>query len=69
MPGAESFTVDEHTSEMMCQLREMFGVRTNKAVIRKSLALASLAKRYADDDGMLLVLLPDGTRRKIDLAH
>ncbi len=45
-----TFEVDERTLQTIQELKEAFGVKTNAAVIRKSLALARIAARRADAD-------------------
>jgi hypothetical protein len=50
-----SFEVDERTAELLVQLRETFGVKTNAAVIRKALALANVASRYATTDHTITI--------------
>lgn len=45
-----SFDVDEHTAELLTRLQKTFGVDSNAAVIRKALALASIASEQAGTD-------------------
>jgi len=64
-----SFEVDEHTAELISRLRETFGVKTNAAVIRKALALANVASRYADADRMITIAPSEGKPAvKVSLA-
>jgi hypothetical protein len=42
-----SFEVDERTAALLANLQKTFGVKTNAAVIRKALALASVASQHA----------------------
>ena len=53
-----SFDVDEHTAALLGQLQKPFGVKTNAAVIRKTLALAS---HYADSDNMITIITGEET--------
>jgi len=55
-----SFEVDEHTAELIAELRKTFGVKTNAAVIRKALALANVASRYAGPDHTITITANDG---------
>jgi hypothetical protein len=50
-----SFEVDERTAGMIERLRGTFGVKTNAGVIRKALALASIASQHADADGTITI--------------
>jgi hypothetical protein len=50
-----SFEVDERTAGMIERLRGAFGVKTNAEVIRKALALASIASQHADADGTITI--------------
>ena len=64
-----SFEVDERTATLLAQLQDTFGVKTNAAVIRKALALANVASRYADADHMITITPPDGKPAvKVSLA-
>lgn len=38
-----SYEVDEHTADARAELQKVFEVKTNAAVIRKALALATVA--------------------------
>jgi hypothetical protein len=65
-----SFEVDEHTAEVISRLREIFGVKTNAAVIRKALALANVASRYADADRTITIAPSEGKPAvKVSLAE
>ena len=63
-----SFDVDERTAALLAELQNTFGVKTNAAVLRKALALANVASRYADADRMITITPPDGTPVKVSLA-
>jgi hypothetical protein len=54
------FDVDEHTAEQISRLREIFGVKTNAGVIRKALALATVASQYADADHTITIAPGEG---------
>ena len=63
-----SFEVDDRTAELIAQLRETFGVRTNAAVIRKALALANVASKHADTDHTITISGGDKPPVKVSLA-
>ena len=64
-----SFDVDERTAALLAELQNTFGVKTNAAVLRKALALANVASRYADADRMITITPPDGKPAvKVSLA-
>jgi hypothetical protein len=50
-----SFDVDERTAAFLAELQKTFGVKTNAAVIRKALALASVASQHADADHTITI--------------
>lgn len=62
------FEVDEHTAGLIARLREPFGVTSNAAVIRKALALASVASQHADADH-IVILTVEGRSVRINLAE
>jgi hypothetical protein len=66
--AAASFDVDEHTAELLAQLQPTFGVQSNAAVIRKALALASIAREHADDDGTITISGGASPPVKVSLA-
>ena len=41
---------DEETEAVLEDLKKFFGVKTKSAVIRRALAIAKAAKKYADQD-------------------
>jgi hypothetical protein len=55
-----TFEVDERTAELIAQLRDTFGVKTNAAVIRKALALANVASQHAGSDHTITITSDDG---------
>jgi hypothetical protein len=63
-----SFEVDERTAELIAQLRETFGVKTNAAVIRKALALAKVASQQADSDHTITIAPAGRPPVKVSLA-
>lgn len=50
-----SFDVDQKTAEAISELRGIFGVKTNAAVIRKALVLAQVISQQAKDDHTITV--------------
>ena len=63
-----TFAVDEHTAEIISQLKSVFGVKTNAQVIRKALALARAASENAGQDKSIVIKSPDGEEKHILLA-
>lgn len=65
-----SFEVDERTANLLTQLQEKFGVRTNAAVIRKALALANVASQQADADNTITIASgsPETTKTPIKVT-
>lgn len=50
-----SFDVDQRTATAISELRGIFGVKTNAAVIRRALALAQVISREAAADHTITV--------------
>ncbi len=64
-----SFQVDPGTAEAIDELKGVFGVTSNTAVIRKAIALARVAARNSDNrDNTMTLLDREGVRYKISLA-
>jgi hypothetical protein len=64
-----SFQLDPGTAEAIDELKGVFGVSSNTAVIRKAIALARVAARNSDTgDNTVTLLDADGNRYKIPLA-
>jgi hypothetical protein len=55
LPRVASFDVDGRTAELMTGLQKTFGVKTNAEVIRKALALASIAREQAASDNTVTI--------------
>jgi hypothetical protein len=53
--AAASFEIDEHTADLLTQLQKTFGVDSNAAVIRKAVALASIAGEQAGSDNIVTI--------------
>lgn len=70
MPNVQtSFQVDPGTAEAIDELKGVFGVTSNTAVIRKAIALARVAARNSDAADQTVTLVDkDGTPLKISLA-
>jgi hypothetical protein len=45
-----SFEIDENTAAALDQLKKVYGVPSNAAVLKRALALALAASKYADPD-------------------
>lgn len=64
-----SFQVDPGTAEAIDELKGVFGVSSNTAVIRKAIALARVASRNSNAEDKTITLLDKtGTPLKIFLA-
>jgi len=63
-----SFDVDERTAALLAELQKTFGVKTNAAVLRKALALASLASKHAASDHTITISGDGQAPVKISLA-
>lgn len=65
-----SFDIDAKTAEALERLKEIYGVGSNAAVMKRALALALVASRYADEDNNLhLLSRQEGTEREIVIAQ
>ena len=64
-----SFQLDAGTAEAIEQLKEVFGVTSNTAVIRKAIALSRVAAKSSDTSSNTVTLLDaDGTPLIISLV-
>ncbi len=64
-----SFQLDPGTAEAIEQLKGVFGVTSNTAVIRRAIALSRVAARNSDASDQTVTLLgSDGVPLKISLA-
>ncbi len=64
-----SFQVDPGTAEAIDELKDVFGVTSNTAVIRKAIALARVAARNSNTDDKTVTLIDkEGDKLKISLA-
>jgi len=70
MAGVQtSFQVDPGTAQAIDELKTVFGVSSNTAVIRKAIALARVASRNSDAEDQTVTLVDkNGTPLKISLA-
>lgn len=48
--------VDERTADLLARLQKKFGVKSNVAVIRQSLALANILSQQADADNTVTIV-------------
>ncbi len=56
MPGrATTFQFDERTLDNIDKLREVYGVTSTAAVIRRALAVASVIARESTPDGQITI--------------
>jgi hypothetical protein len=65
---ATSFLVDKETLASIEALKSTFGTTDSAQVVRKALGLAKLAAENADEGHSLVIVAPDGTRKRIRLA-
>ncbi|HEY1562523.1 MAG TPA: hypothetical protein VGF71_16770 [Caulobacteraceae bacterium] len=64
-----SFQLDEGTAHAIDELKQVFGVNSNTAVIRKAIALARIAARSGDsEDGTVTLVDKGGTPLKVLLT-
>lgn len=64
-----SFQLDAGTAEAIEELKGVFGVTSNTAVIRRAIALARVASRNSDAEDRTVTLVDKtGTPLKISLA-
>jgi len=61
-----SFDIDAKTAEALDNLKKTFGVSSNAAVVRRALALALLASKYADEEHNIHLLKgEDNTEQEV----
>jgi transaldolase len=64
-----SFQIDPGTAAAIDDLKEVFGVTSNTAVIRKAIALARVASRNSNAEDQTVTLVDkDGVPLKISLT-
>jgi hypothetical protein len=54
------FEMDDNTLTRFRQLREVFGVSTDAAVLKKAMALAAIMGEFADADHKVTLVPSDG---------
>jgi hypothetical protein len=54
------FEMDDDTLTRFRQVREVFGVNTDAAVLKKAMALAMIMNEFADADHEVTLVPPDG---------
>ncbi len=62
-----NFTVNTDTLAMLEELKEVFGVETNTAVLKRALAIARLAGKNQRDDHTISLVGKDEVKRDIVL--
>jgi len=61
-----SFEVDELTRVALDELKKVYGVSSNAAVMKRAVRIALIASRYADQNKDLHLLIEEaGTKREI----
>lgn len=69
MMAQSSFQLDAGTARAIEELKKVFNVTSNTAVIRKAVALARIAARHSNADDQTIVLLDkDNVPTKVMLA-
>lgn len=63
-----SFDIDQKTSDALEQLKDVYGVTSNAAVLRRALAIALLASRQADEDHNIHLLSQDNEGRPKEIV-
>jgi hypothetical protein len=53
---------DEETEALLEELKKFFGVKTKTAVIRRALAVARAAKKYADPEKSVRIVRPQNIK-------
>jgi len=66
-----SFEIDEKTSEALDRLKNVYGVSTNAGVIKRALAIALAASKFADPDFNIHIRSEqkDGTEKEVVLPQ
>jgi hypothetical protein len=59
-----SFEIDPNTAETLENLKRIYGVNSNAAVLRRALAIALIASKHVDDDNNILFIRRDGDSDK-----
>jgi hypothetical protein len=61
-----SFEVDELTRAALEELKKVYGVSSNAAVMKRAVRIALIASRYADENKDLHLLIEeDGAKREV----
>ncbi|MDP3409237.1 hypothetical protein [Bosea sp. (in: a-proteobacteria)] len=62
-----SFEIDEKTAKALEELKRVYGVSTNAAVLKRALAIAMIASEEADEDNRIHLLRKkdDGTYAEV----
>lgn len=66
-----SFEIDEKTSDALDRLKKVYGVSTNAGVIKRALAIALAASKFADPEFNIHIRSEsnDGTAREVVLPQ
>jgi hypothetical protein len=66
-----SFDIDQKTSEALDHLKRVYGVPTNAGVIKRALAIALAASKFADPDHNIHIRSEgaNGTEREVILPQ
>jgi hypothetical protein len=62
-----SFNIDKETGDALAELKKVFGVSSNAAVLKRALALARLNARNADKNENVTIRRPDGREMVVPL--
>jgi hypothetical protein len=55
-----SINIDKEMGDALEELKSVFGVTTNAAVLKRAVAMARLNAKNMDEDGNVTLLRPDG---------
>jgi hypothetical protein len=59
-----SFEIDEKTAAALDSLKEVYGVNSNAAVLKRALAIALIASKHADEDHNIHFVKKEGGEKK-----
>jgi hypothetical protein len=58
--GQSSINIDKEMGDAMEELKAVFGVTTNAAVLKRAVAISRLSAKNVDEEGNFTLLRPDG---------
>lgn len=57
-----SFEIDQKTADALEKLKGVYGVASNAAVLKRALAIALIASKYADQDQNIMLVSQEGAQ-------